>query len=298
MNILNTIGNTPLIELVYFSPPGRKIFAKLEGNNPGGSVKDRIALAMIERAENEGKINLDTVIIEPTSGNTGIGLAIVCAAKGYKCILTMPENMSTERRKMLRHLGADIVLTPEGDGITGAVKKAEELASEIGNVFFPNQFNNSANPAIHRETTGPEIARQLGENISAFVAGVGTGGTITGVAQFLKIDKEMALKVVAVEPEESAVLSGNSPGKHRIQGIGAGFVPSIYNSKLVDSIEKVNSDEAFEFANAIAKNSGIPVGISSGANLVGAIRTARKLPDDSVVVTVFPDRVDRYLSII
>ena len=298
MQVLDTIGDTPMVELEYFEPDGVKIFAKLEGNNPAGSIKDRVALSMIEAAEREGFLREGGVVIEATSGNTGIGLAFVCAVKGYDCVIVMPENMSEERIKILKHFGAEVVLTPAEEGIPGAVRRAEQLQIDIPNSFLPDQFTNPANPAIHRETTGPEIYRQLNSAPTAFVAGVGTGGTIMGVAQYFKMDLGARTRIIAVEPAESAVLSGENPGKHGIQGIGAGFVPAIYDAELIDGIEKVSTDEAFELMRAVAKKTGIPCGISSGANLAAAIRIAEKLPAGSTVATVFPDRVDRYLSLL
>ncbi len=298
MGILDTVGNTPMVELEYFEPEGVKIFAKLEGNNPAGSIKDRIAVAMIEAAEREGFLKPGGVVVEATSGNTGIGLAFVSAVKGYKCIIVMPENMSEERIKLLKHFGADVVLTPASEGIAGAVRTAEQIQIETPGAFMPDQFTNPANPAIHREITGPEIARQLNSAPSAFVAGVGSGGTITGIAQYFKLDLGAQTQIVAVEPAESPVLSGGKPGPHGIQGIGAGFVPAIYDPELVDSVEVVSTDESVEMAREIARQTGIGCGISSGANLAAAIRIASKLPKNSTVVTVFPDRVDRYLSVL
>ncbi|MCD6595494.1 cysteine synthase A, partial [bacterium] len=288
----------PMVELEYFAPAGRKIYAKLEGNNPAGSIKDRIALSMLEAAENENLLTSESIIVEPTSGNTGIGLAFVSAAKGYKCIIVMPENMSVERRKMLEYLGAKIVLTAAASGMQGAIDKANEIVSNTKYAYMPDQFSNPANPTIHRETTAPEIESQLNLIPTAFVAGVGTAGTIMGVAQYFKIDRQANVKIIAVEPSESAVLSGLPKGKHNIQGIGAGFVPPIFDSELVDAIEKISTDEAFETSRALAKKMGISMGISSGANLAGAIKIAKQLPPESIITTVFPDRIDRYLSVI
>jgi len=287
-----------MVELEYFAPAGRKIYAKLEGNNPAGSIKDRIALSMLEAAENENLLTSESIIVEPTSGNTGIGLAFVSAAKGYKCIIVMPENMSVERRKMLEYLGAKIVLTAAASGMQGAIDKANEIVSNTKYAYMPDQFSNPANPTIHRETTAPEIESQLNLIPTAFVAGVGTAGTIMGVAQYFKIDRQANVKIIAVEPSESAVLSGLPKGKHNIQGIGAGFVPPIFDSELVDAIEKISTDEAFETSRALAKKMGISMGISSGANLAGAIKIAKQLPPESIITTVFPDRIDRYLSVI
>lgn len=298
MNILTTIGKTPIIELTYFSPKGKHIFAKLEGNNPCGSIKDRIALAMIESAENDGVLLSGGTIVEPTSGNTGIGLAMVAAAKGYRCIIVMPENMSEERHKYLHYFNAELVLTPAELGMHGAIEKANEIVGNTRDAFMPDQFSNPANPAIHRESTGPEIYNALGFAPNVFVSGVGTAGTVMGIAQYFKLDISADVQVVAVEPAESAVLSGDEKGTHKIQGIGAGFVPPMFDFELVDDIEKISSDEALEMTKALAKYCGIGVGISSGANLSAAIKAANKLPDDSTIVTIFPDRVDRYLSVL
>ncbi len=295
MNILETIGNTPLVELSYFSPRDKAIFAKLEGNNPGGSIKDRIALSMLEAAEREEILNKDSVIVEPTSGNTGIGLAMVAAAKGYRCIIVMPENMSPERRKIITHYGAELVLTPSDSGMSGAIERANEIVESTSGAYIPDQFTNPANPAIHRLITAPEIENRLSSPPTAFVAGVGTGGTIMGIAQYFKIDMQGETKIVAVEPENSAVLSGKKTGKHGIQGIGAGVVPPMYDSDLIDLIVCISTDEAFDMTRTLGRRMGIGVGISSGANLAAAIRTAEKLPPESIIVTVFPDRADRYL---
>ena len=298
MNILQQIGNTPMVELEYFAPAGRKLYAKLEGNNPGGSIKDRIAISMLDAAERENLITSESIIVEPTSGNTGIGLALVSAAKGYKCIIVMPENMSVERQKILKFFGAEVVLTPAELGMQGAIDRANEIVSDTENAYMPDQFSNPANPMIHRETTAAEIESQLNLIPTAFVAGVGTGGTIMGIAQYFKLDRQADVKIVAVEPSESAVLSGLPKGKHNIQGIGAGFVPPIFDCELVDVIEKISTDEALETSRALAKKMGIPAGISSGANLAASIKVAKNLPPESIITTVFPDRIDRYLSII
>ena len=298
MNILQQIGNTPMVELEYFAPAGRKLYAKLEGNNPGGSIKDRIAISMLDAAERENLITSESIIVEPTSGNTGIGLALVSAAKGYKCIIVMPENMSVERQKILKFFGAEVVLTPAELGIQGAIDRANEIVSDTENAYMPDQFSNPANPMIHRETTAAEIESQLNLIPTAFVAGVGTGGTIMGVAQYFKLDRQADVKIIAVEPSESAVLSGLPKGKHNIQGIGAGFIPPIFDCELVDVIEKISTDEALETSRALAKKMGIPAGISSGANLAASIKVAKNLPPESIITTVFPDRIDRYLSII
>lgn len=296
MNILDTIGNTPLIELPYFSPRERMIYAKLEGNNPGGSIKDRIALSMLDDAEREGVLFHGGVIVEATSGNTGIGLAMVAAAKGYKCIIVMPENMSDERKQILRHFGAELVLTPAEKGMTGAIEEANKVVESTKNAFMPDQFSNPTNPTVHRMTTAPEIERELKAIPTAFVAGVGTAGTIMGIAQYFKLDCRSEIEIIAVEPEESAVLSGETAGSHGIQGIGAGFVPPIFDRELVDTIKKVSTGEAIAMARELATEHGIGVGISSAANLIASIRAANRLPLESNVVTIFPDRVDRYLS--
>jgi len=294
-NILDTVGNTPMVRLNRVVPEGAAtVYAKLESFNPMSSVKDRIAKAMIETAERKGKVTKDTTIIEPTSGNTGIGLAMVCAVKGYKLILTMPETMSIERRKLLAALGAQLVLTPGPDGMKGALKKADELAASTPNSFVPQQFENKANPWIHRKTTAKEIVRAV-DTIDAFVAGVGTGGTITGVGQVLK-RKFPDVKIVAVEPEDSPVLSGGKPGPHKIQGIGAGFVPSVLDTKIYDSIIKVPTKDAVETARALAKMEGLLMGISSGAAVFAAIKVAKELGPGKTVVVVLPDTGERYLS--
>lgn len=293
------IGNTPLLELTDYNKVygvrGRLV-GKLEYFNPLGSVKDRIALAMINEAEKRGVINKDTVIIEPTSGNTGIGLAFVAASKGYRLILTMPDTMSMERRNLLKALNAELVLTPGRDGMKGAVRKAEELASQIENSFIPQQFNNPANPRIHRETTAEEIWRDTNGEIAAFVAGVGTGGTITGVGEALK-ERNPGIKIIAVEPYDSAVLSGSAPGPHKIQGIGAGFIPSVLNLGVIDEIFKVRTEDAYRTAQELARIEGLLVGISSGAAAFAATQIARR-PEfaGKIVVVLLPDTGERYLS--
>jgi cysteine synthase A len=290
-DLTKLVGNTPLLKL-----KGSNIVAKLEFFNPGASVKDRIGVSMIEAAEKEGKLKKGSVIVEPTSGNTGIGLAWVAAVKGYKAILTMPDTMSIERRSLLRFLGAEIVLTDGAKGMKGAIEKAEELVKKNKNYFMPQQFNNPANPEIHRKTTAEEIWSDTEGKVDIFVAGIGTGGTITGVGEVLK-KKNPKIKVIAVEPADSAVLSGNSPGSHKIQGIGAGFVPEVLNTKVYDEIIKVSSDEAFEASKQVAKTDGLMVGISSGAALVAAKNmAARPENKDKLIVVVLPDTAERYLS--
>jgi len=294
-NILEAVGKTPMVRLNRIVPAGAAtVYAKLESFNPMWSVKDRIAKAMIEMAERKGLVNKDTTIIEPTSGNTGIGLAMVCAVKGYKLILTMPETMTVERRRIMAALGAQLVLTPGPEGMSGAIKKAEELAAVNPNSFLPQQFKNKANPWIHRKTTAKEILRAV-DKIDAFVAGVGTGGTITGVGQVLK-RKYPQVKVFAVEPEDSPVLSGGKPGPHRIQGIGPGFVPDVLDTKIYDEVIKVATKDAFETSRKLAKLEGIFAGISSGAACFAALKVAKDLGPGKTVVVVLPDLGERYLS--
>lgn len=297
--LTDLIGNTPLLELSNYNNENgleAEVIAKLEYFNPGGSVKDRIGYAMIKDAEEKGLINKDTVIIEPTSGNTGIALAFVAASKGYKLILTMPETMSIERRNLLKALGAELVLTPGAEGMKGAIKKAEELAAQNPKAFIPQQFQNPANPEIHRQTTAEEIWRDTDGKVDIFVAGVGTGGTITGVGEALK-KKNPNIKVIAVEPFDSPVLSGGNPGPHKIQGIGAGFLPDTLNLKVVDEIYKVKNEEAFQTSRAIAKNEGLLVGISSGAATFAATQIAKR-PENKgkKIVVLLPDTGERYLS--
>ena len=293
------IGNTPLLELSNYEAKNNleaKLIAKVEYFNPLGSVKDRVANAMIEEGIKQGKVNKDTVIIEPTSGNTGIGLAFVTAVKGLRLILTMPETMSVERRRIVSALGAEVVLTPGSDGMKGAIAKAEELVKEYGNAIIPQQFENEANPAIHYETTGVEIYEDTDGKVDIFVAGVGTGGTVTGTGKALK-ERNPNVKVVAVEPASSPVLSGGKPGPHKIQGIGAGFVPKVLNLDIVDEIIKVENDDAFEAARAVAKSDGLLVGISSGAAIYAATQLAKRPENKGKnIVVLLPDTGERYLS--
>ena len=293
------IGNTPLLELLNYEAKNNleaKLIAKVEYFNPLGSVKDRVANAMIEEGIKQGKINKDTVIIEPTSGNTGIGLAFVTAVKGLRLILTMPETMSVERRRIVSALGAEVVLTPGSDGMKGAIAKAEELVKEYGNAIIPQQFENEANPAIHYETTGVEIYEDTDGKVDIFVAGVGTGGTVTGTGKALK-ERNPNVKVVAVEPASSPVLSGGKPGPHKIQGIGAGFVPKVLDLDIVDEIIKVENDDAFEAARAVAKSDGLLVGISSGAAIYAATQLAKRPENKGKnIVVLLPDTGERYLS--
>ncbi len=299
-NLTDLIGNTPLLELRKFGKQnnvGAKIIAKLEYFNPAGSVKDRIGYGMIVDAEEKGVLKKDSVIIEPTSGNTGIGLAFVAAAKGYRLILTMPETMSRERRNLLKALGAELVLTPGIEGMTGAIKKAEELAAEIPNAFIPQQFNNPANPAMHRKTTALEIWNDTDGQVDIFVAGVGSGGTITGVGEVLK-QKNPNIKVVAVEPAVSPVLSGGKPGPgNKIQGIGAGFIPGILNREIIDEVIPVKNEDAYSTTRSLTKTEGLFVGISSGAAAYAAVQLAKR-PENAGknIVVILPDTGERYLS--
>lgn len=298
-NLTDLIGNTPLLEVRNYNQEEKieaKLVAKLEYFNPLSSVKDRIGYAMIKDGEDKGLVNKDTVIIEPTSGNTGIALAFVAAARGYKLILTMPDTMSVERRNLLKALGAELVLTPGAEGMKGAIRKAEELAASTPNSYLPQQFNNPANPEIHRKTTAEEIWRDTDGKVDIFVAGVGTGGTITGVGEVLK-RYNPNVKIVAVEPFDSPVLSGGNPGPHKIQGIGAGFVPQVINTAVIDEIFKVKNDEAFTAARNLAKREGLLVGISSGGAAFAATEIAKR-PENKgkTIVVLLPDTGERYLS--
>lgn len=295
-SIIDLIGNTPLVEINRLNDGGAQVVAKLEFFNPASSVKDRIAHAMIDDAERNGKLDKDTVIVEPTSGNTGVGLAFVAAVKGYRLILTMPESMSIERRKLLKKFGAELVLTPAGQGMKGAIAKADEIAAEHKKSFVPQQFNNPANPSIHRCTTAHEIWNDTDGNIDVFVAGVGTGGTITGVGEELK-KKNPNLKVIAVEPMDSPVISGGQPGPHKIQGIGAGFIPANLNIDIIDDIIKVSNEDAVHTCHRAAKEEGILCGYSSGAALWAAIEVSKR-PEfkGKRIVVLLPDTGERYLS--
>lgn len=298
-NISDLVGKTPLVELVNYKEEFNlqaTILGKMEYFNPAGSVKDRVAKAMIEDAEKNGLINKNTVIIEPTSGNTGIGLAAIAASRGYKIILTMPETMSVERRNLLKAYGAELVLTDGTKGMKGAIEKAQELATEIENSFVPSQFSNFSNVNMHKDTTGPEIWEDTDGKVDIFIAGVGTGGTITGVGEYLK-DKNSNIKIIAVEPKDSPVLSDGKPGPHKIQGIGAGFVPEILNTSIYDEIIQVENESAFENGRILAQKEGILVGISSGAALYAAKEIAKR-PENKgkTIVVMLPDTGERYLS--
>jgi len=294
-SILDLVGNTPIVKLNRMvDENSADVYLKLEYMNPGSSVKDRIALAMIEAAEEDGKLKVGDTIIEPTSGNTGIGLAMVAAAKGYRAVLVMPDTMSMERRNLLRAYGAELVLTPGSEGMNGAIKKANELANEKG-YFVPQQFENFANPEVHRLTTGKEIVEQMGEQLDGFVSGIGTGGTITGAGQVLK-EVYPDIKIYAVEPEDSPVLSGGKPGPHKIQGIGAGFIPKVLNTEIYDEVVKIANEEAFETARRAAKEEGILGGISSGAAIAAALKVAKELGKGKKVLAIIPSNGERYLS--
>jgi cysteine synthase A len=296
-NVAQAIGDTPMVRINRLVPPNQAtVFAKLEFFQPLNSVKDRIGAAMIEYGEKEGKIKEGTTIIEPTSGNTGIALAFVCAAKGYKLILTMPESMSVERRALLRFMGAELVLTPAAEGMKGAISKAAELVEKTPNAWMPQQFENPANPAIHEKTTGPEIWEDSGHKIDAVVVGVGTGGTITGVARYIK-PKNPDFKAIAVEPVDSPVISGGKPGPHKIQGIGAGFIPKNLDTSLVDEVIQVTNEEAFQWSRRLAKEEGIVAGISSGANMCAAAKVAaRPGMEAKRICVIIPSLGERYLS--
>ncbi len=298
-SLTDLIGNTPLLELSNYNQANgltARLVAKLEYFNPAGSVKDRIGYAMIKDAEEKGLMKENSVIIEPTSGNTGIALAFVAAARGYRLILTMPETMSVERRNLLQALGAELVLTPGTNGMPGAIAKAEELTAQIENAFMPQQFKNSANPAIHRQTTGVEIWNDTDGAVDVFVAGVGTGGTVTGVGELLK-SKKAGVQIVAVEPFDSPVLSGGKPGPHRIQGIGAGFVPDVFNREVIDEIFPVKNEDAFNTARSLSKHEGLLVGISAGAAAFAATQIAKRPENQGkTIVVLMPDTGERYLS--
>lgn len=298
-NVTQVIGDTPLVRLNRVVPEGSaEIYVKLEFQNPGASVKDRIALSMIEQAEKDGKLKQGDTIVEPTSGNTGIGLAMVAAAKGYKAILVMPETMSVERRSLLRAFGAELVLTPGAEGMKGAIRRAEEIKAENPQYFMPQQFDNPANVRVHRETTGPEIVeaiQSLDGKLDAFVSGIGTGGTITGAGEVLRKNFP-DIKIFAIEPAASPILSGGKPGPHKIQGIGAGFVPSILNTSVYDEIVTVENEEAFETARRVAREEGILGGISSGAAIFAALKVAKQLGAGKRVVAILPSNGERYLS--
>lgn len=294
-SILDLIGSTPVLKLK--SLPGKddaEVWAKLEAFNPGGSVKDRICCSMIETAEREGKLKTGSTIVEPTSGNTGIGLALVAAVKGYRLVLTMPDTMSEERRSLLAAYGARLILTPDTKGMGGAIHKAEELVQENSDYFMPQQFNNPANPEAHRRTTAMELLKQF-KRIDAFVAGVGTGGTITGVGEVLK-DRLKAVRICAVEPESSPVISGGEPGYHKIQGLGAGFIPAVLNRQVIDEVIPVSDTDAIHYTRRLASEEGLLVGISSGAACCAALRVAKTLGKGQIVVTVFADKGEHYLS--
>lgn len=294
-SITELVGQTPIVKLNRLvDDQSADVYLKLEYMNPGSSVKDRIALAMIEDAEAKGLLKQGDTIIEPTSGNTGIGLAMVAAAKGYKAILVMPETMSMERRNLLRAYGAELVLTPGPEGMGGAIRKAEELSKEHG-YYVPQQFENAANPSIHERTTGPEIVEQMGDQLDAFISGIGTGGTITGAGKVLR-EKYKDIKIIAVEPADSPVLSGGKPGPHKIQGIGAGFIPDVLDTTVYDEIIKVENEQAFEYARRAAKEEGVLGGISSGAAIYAALETAKKLGKGKKVLAIIPSNGERYLS--
>lgn len=295
-NVLEAIGNTPLVKINTIFDSSVEVWMKLERQNPGGSIKDRIALAMIEKAEREGKINKNTLIVEPTSGNTGVGLAMVCAVKGYQLVLVMPESMSVERRKLMSSYGAKFVLTPRELGTSGAVKKAMEMAETLDNVWIPQQFENPSNPEIHQKTTAQEILNDFPDGFDYLITGVGTGGHITGVTQVLK-QQFPNLKSFAVEPKDSPVISGGSPGPHPLQGIGAGFVPKVLNTEILDGTIQVEKEEAYEFTKKLAKQEGILAGISTGASLAAINKKLSEIPEGSKILTFNYDTGERYWSV-
>ena len=295
-NILEAIGKTPVVKINKLFPSNVEVWMKLERQNPGGSLKDRIALAMIEKAEQDGKINKDTLIIEPTSGNTGVGLAMVCAVKGYKLVLVMPESMSVERRKLMSSYGAQFVLTPKEKGTSGAIAKAMEMASEIENSWVPQQFENPANPEVHAKNTAQEILNDFPDGIDYLITGVGTGGHITGVTEILK-QKFPNMKSFAVEPTDSPVISGGAPGPHPLQGIGAGFVPKVLNTEILDGIVQVEKNEAFTFTKRLAAEEGILAGISTGASLAAVNKKLSEIPEGSKILTFNYDTGERYWSV-
>lgn len=295
-NVLEAIGNTPLVKINTIFESSVEVWMKLERQNPGGSIKDRIALAMIEKAEREGKINKNSLIVEPTSGNTGVGLAMVCAVKGYQLVLVMPESMSVERRKLMSSYGAKFVLTPRELGTSGAVKKALEMAETLDNVWIPQQFENPSNPEIHQKTTAQEILNDFPDGFDYLITGVGTGGHITGVTQVLK-QQFPNLKSFAVEPKDSPVISGGSPGPHPLQGIGAGFVPRVLNTEILDGTIQVEKEEAYEFTKKLAKQEGILAGISTGASLAAINKKLSEIPEGSKILTFNYDTGERYWSV-
>jgi len=295
-NITQLIYNTPLVKLNKINNTNCTVLLKMESLNPGGSVKDRLAFAMIEDAENKNLINKDTAIIEPTSGNTGIGLALICAVKGYKLILTMPESMTLERRKLLKAYGAELVLTPAHEGMKGAIKKAKDILEKTPNSYMPMQFENQSNVEMHKKTTAKEIWNDTEEKVDIFIAGAGTGGTITGVGQRLK-ELKPDIKIITVEPENSPVLAGGDPGPHKLQGIGPGFIPAIMKPEIIDEIYHVNYDQAFEICHKLAKQEGILCGISSGANVYAALKVAERPENNNkILVVIICDTGERYLS--
>ena len=295
-NVLEAIGNTPLVKINTIFVNNVEVWMKLERQNPGGSIKDRIALAMIEKAEREGKINKNTLIVEPTSGNTGVGLAMVCAVKGYQLVLVMPESMSVERRKLMSSYGAKFVLTPRELGTSGAIKKALEMAETLDNVWIPQQFENPSNPEIHQKTTAQEILNDFPEGFDYVITGVGTGGHITGVTQVLK-QQFPNLKSFAVEPKDSPVISGGNPGPHPLQGIGAGFIPKVLNTEILDGTIQVEKEEAYEFTKKLAKQEGILAGISTGASLAAINKKLSEIPEGSKILTFNYDTGERYWSV-